>query len=252
MLRKAFVLALCAMAAYSLSQNQASAQGWGTVSGEVVWAGAALPKVPAANVNKDQEHCLSKGAIEGEKYVINPKNNGVRWVMVWLVDGKDPKTALPIHPSLIAIKDKEVVLDQPCCKFEPHVAGIREGQTLVTKNSSPIAHNVSIVSTGKNPNTNQIIPAGKQVDVDSWFSGRTPSRIECTIHPWMGAYVWAFNHPYFAVTDADGKFTIKNAPAGNFNLVVWQEETGFVQNGRAGIPVKIVDGAIANVKVQMK
>jgi len=247
MFRSALALSLAMVVSVGASQ----AQSWGNLNGEVIWAESDIPKPAALNVNKDQSHCLEKGPIESEKYVINPKNKGVRWVVVWLVDSKDPKTALPIHPSLEKVKDKEVVVDQPCCKFEPHVVGIREGQVLVAKNSSPVTHNVSIVSTGKNPNTNQIVPAGKQVEVDGWFQGRTPSRVECTIHPWMGAYVWAFNHPYFAITDANGKFTIKNAPAGEYNLVIWQEETGFVKGGRTGIPVKIEANGDSTVKVEM-
>jgi hypothetical protein len=68
----------------------------------------------------------------------------------------------------------------------------------------------------------------------------------------MGAYVWTFETPYFAVTDTDGKFTLKNAPACDFNLVIWQEETGFVKGGRAGIPVKIKAGDTTEVQVDLK
>lgn len=241
-----------ALTAALLGISGANAQEWGNLSGQVIWADAALPQTGKANVNKDQDHCLSKGDIESEKFVVNPKNKGVRWVVVWLTDSKDPKAKVPVHPSLEKVTETEVAIDQPCCKFEPHVLGLREGQTLVTKNSSPITHNVSIISTGKNPNTNQIVPAGKEVKIPDWFQGRTPSRIECTIHPWMGAYVWTFATPYFAVTDADGKFTLKNAPAGDFNLVIWQEETGFVKGGRTGIPVKIKAGDTTEVQVDLK
>ncbi|MCY2943289.1 MAG: carboxypeptidase regulatory-like domain-containing protein [Planctomycetota bacterium] len=241
-----------ALTAAFLCACGANAQEWGTLSGQVLWADGALPQLAKVNINKDQDHCLSMGEIPSEKFVVNPKNKGVRWVMVWLTDAKDPKVKLPVHPSLEKAVSNDVVLDQPCCKFEPHVVGIREGQTLVTKNSSPITHNVSIISTGKNPNSNQIVPSSKEVRITDWFQGRTPSRIECTIHPWMGAYVWTFSHPYFAVTNEEGKFTLKNAPAGEFNLVTWQEETGFVQGGRVGIPVKIKAGATTEVTIDLK
>src|SRR5262245_62533061 len=119
-----------------LSSSPASAQGWGTLKGQVVWGEAALPPAVILKVDKDQAHCLEKGPIASQEYVINPKNKGVRWVMVWIApDNGAGKVALEkklaIHPALAAIKDKEVVIDQPCCMFETHVVGMREGQTLL-------------------------------------------------------------------------------------------------------------------------
>ena len=40
--------------------------------------------------------------------------------------------------------------------------------------------------------------------------------------------IGVFRHPYFAVTDEDGKFTIKDAPVGKYRLMAWQEATGWV------------------------
>ena len=50
--------------------------------------------------------------------------------------------------------------------------------------------------------------------------------MSCSIHGSMKSWMRVFNHPYFAVTDANGNFEIKNAPAGKLNLVSWQESTG--------------------------
>ena len=49
----------------------------------------------------------------------------------------------------------------------------------------------------------------------------------CGSHPWMKGFGWCFDHPYFAVTDKDGKFEIKNVPAGNRKIVIWHE-TGYL------------------------
>ena len=56
---------------------------------------------------------------------------------------------------------------------------------------------------------------------------RLPIKIECNIHPWMNGWVRVFDHPYFAVTDADGNFELKNAPAGNYRLMVWHGQGGW-------------------------
>ena len=229
-----------------------NAQDWGTLKGKVVWGGSETPKPELVKIDKDQDHCLSKGDITSEKLVIDPATKGVRWVMVWLVDPKNPKADLPIHPSLKEPKEKEVLVDQPCCKFEPHLITLREGQTLVAKNSSPIPHNVNLVSTGKNPSKNEIIPPGRQVKVDSWVAASSPTLINCDIHPWMMGYIRVFNHPYFAVTDDKGGFEIPNAPVGSYNLVVWQEEVGWVTGDRKGIPVIIKATGSEAIEITLK
>jgi hypothetical protein len=227
---------------------------WGTLKGQVVWAGPAGFKAPELKVDKDREHCLSKGALLDDKYVVNPKNKGVRWVMVWLVDASGPGKKLPIHPSLKNVKGTKVVLDQPCCQFQPHAFGIREGQILVAKNSSPIAHNVNIVSLGdENPSLNQIIPPGQNLEVENWRASSSAILLSCSIHPWMKSSARVFNHPYFAVTDADGNFELKKAPAGKFNLVSWTNDTGWVKGGKKGVPVEIEAGATTDFgKIDLK
>src|SRR5262249_43051795 len=130
-----------ALALFTL-QPSAFAEEWGTVKGQVVFEGDKLPEQKPLNVDKDQQHCLSKGPIASADWVINKENKGVRYAFVWLVADpnlKSPSKKIPIHPSLKESKEKEVVLDQPCCMFEPHCLGIREDQTLVIKNSAPIA-----------------------------------------------------------------------------------------------------------------
>jgi len=125
-------------------------QEWGTLKGKVVFGGEA-PKAEAIKIDKDQDHCLSKGDIPSEKLVVDPATKGVRWVMVWLVDSKDPKAALPIHSSLKEAASKEVFVDQPCCKFEPHVVALREGQTLVAKTAHPSRTMSTLSAPGKTP-----------------------------------------------------------------------------------------------------
>jgi hypothetical protein len=67
---------------------------------------------------------------------------------------------------------------------------------------------------------------------------RAPGPVSCSIHPWMQAWWLVLDHPYFAVTDDNGNFEIKNAPAGTQRVVVWQEAVGYVTPG-SGEPVDI-------------
>ncbi len=208
-----------------------AAEGWGTIKGQVVYDDKVLPPNPKVNVNNDVQHCLSKGPILANKLVVNPKNKGVRWVLVWLapVNGfANPNNVPPIHPSLKKVPDK-LEIDQPCCVFEPRVIGMREGTKLVFKNSAPVPHNVRAEGGAQGPNFNQLLPPKKgELTVQNVTARLIPFSYSCSIHAWMKGWVGVFKHPYYAVTDADGKFEIKNAPAGTWRLILWQEEVGFV------------------------
>jgi hypothetical protein len=217
-----------------------AAEPWGTVTGRVTWDGKELPNLPPLTVNADVAHCTSKGPIPDEKWVVNKDNKGVKNVFVWLVDANDPKARLPVHPDLKEVKAKEVVMDQPCCKFEPRALALREGQVLIAKNSSPVNHNFNYTID------NRTIAAGHQLEIELAAVPK-PIQVGCNIHGWMRAWVGVFSHPYFAVTDADGKFEIKDAPAGKFNLVMWHEEAGWVTGDRKGKPVEIKAGGVTEV-----
>jgi len=204
--------------------------GWGTIKGQVVFAGDKVPANEKANVDKDKDHCLSKGPIYKNDLVVNKNNKGVRWVLVWLTDPANPKNAKfvpPIHPSLKNPKPT-IEIDQPCCVFEPRMIGLQVGQTLVVKNSAPIPHNFKIDSFGGGPTANPLIPPGGSTPIKGFVPTAVPTQYSCSIHGWMKGWIGAFPHPYFAVTDADGKFEIKNAPAGKYRLILWQEAAGWV------------------------
>jgi hypothetical protein len=201
-------------------------QEWGTIKGQVVWGEKDLPEVVKLNVDKDQEVCKKKGEVVSEEYIVDPKTKGVKNAFVWLMDLKDPKKGkLPLHPSLAKSKEASVVLDQPCCAFEPHVLAVRDDQTLVVKNSASVAHNVHMLG---GLDFNQLIPAGQSIDIKDLKGAGTIVNVQCDIHGWMKAKILIFSHPYYTVTGADGKFEIKNVPAGKYRLAIWQEGMGWV------------------------
>jgi hypothetical protein len=242
----------CAALAILAAAPAARADGWGTVKGQVVFDGAA-PAPEQLKVDKDQEACLAHGPLLSQKYVVDPKSKGVRWVIVWLADPKSPqKGPSPIAPALTAIKDKKIFLDQPTCQFEPHVIALRKGQALDAKNTAKVPHNIKIDSgpTG-GVNLNQIIAPGSHLLIPAAQikpTGSAAISVSCTIHGWMKGYIRVFDHPYFAVTDAEGNFEIKDVPAGTWNLIAWQEEKGWVTEGaKAGTPVTVTADGVTNV-----
>jgi hypothetical protein len=225
---------------------------WGTVRGQVVFGGDVIPPPKQIDVgnNQDKQHCLSKGPLLSDEWTINKDNKGVRWTIVWLAPASAGQP-LPVHPSLKEIKKKEVEIDQPCCKFVPHALGLRQGQDLVAKNSAPVAHNINWAGFKNGGNT--LIPASGSYTITGLVLDRTTVRLSCNIHPWMVAWLRVFDHPYFAVTDENGKFEIKLAPAGNYQLVTWHEAAGWGPGGKQGVAVTIKAGADTDTgKLELK
>lgn len=243
-------LVLAALGGFGMS-SAARAEDWGTVKGQVKFVGNAVPVPKELNVNKDQNHCLSKGKIYSEEWVVNQKNHGVRWTFVWLTT-EAGSGKLPVHPSLADFAKTNAVMDQPCCVFEPHALGVMVGQTLEVKNSAPIAHNYNYQGGLRNPGKNVSMPANSSIKIDNLKISPTSIKVSCNIHPWMSAWVRVFESPYFAVTDENGNFEIKNAPAGNYKLVSWHEAVGWGEGGKTGIPVTITAGGTTEATINLK
>ena len=72
---------------------------------------------------------------------------------------------------------------------------------------------------------NKSQPHGMEVE-ETFTREEIAIPVKCNIHPWMRAYIAVFKHPYFAVTDRDGKFEIKNLPPGTYTIKAWQEKLG--------------------------
>jgi hypothetical protein len=51
-------------------------------------------------------------------------------------------------------------------------------------------------------------------------------RVKCDIPRWMRAFIGVVDHPYFAVTQADGSYSWKNVPPGEYTIAVWHETLG--------------------------
>jgi hypothetical protein len=240
---------LAAVAALLAAPDRGFAQNdkWGTVKGKIVWGGKDIPKRTPINVTVDKAHCLTAnptanicdGTILDESWLINPKNKGVKNVFVWIMN--DPMMPLPIYPALVKFP-KEVVMDQPACMFWPRAIAMREGQVLVVKNSSPVQHNIK---WGGDPGGNVVIKEGGKHEIKNLKAARLPIILECSFHSWMKGRLAVFDHPYYAITDADGIFEIKDAPVGKHNIMIYHEVQGYRlgEESRNGEPITIKAGA---------
>ena len=120
-----------------------------------------------------------------------------------------------------------VVLDQKGCLYTPQILAIQTGQKLVVKNSDDCVHNVHATPTVPgNPETNQAQGPGAPDLTYTYTQPEMFLRFKCDVHPWMFAWVSVFDHPYFAVSGADGKFVIKNVPPGKYTIEAAHRKLG--------------------------
>src|SRR5262245_61274830 len=130
----------CAMVAAALITGGAArppAQ-WVTITGQVVFpADVAIPERKPADAGSDKKHCLKDGPILDERVVVNPKNRGVQNVVVWLRPaGTDPKSGFgpkQVYPGDAKRKPADVVIEMKSCRYAPHIATARVGDTVVVR-----------------------------------------------------------------------------------------------------------------------
>jgi plastocyanin len=118
-------------------------------------------------------------------------------------------------------------LDQKDCVYTPQILAIQTGQKLIVKNSDMCIHNVhSVPATPGNEEHNDVQMSGA---ADLTYTFPKPElflKFECNVHPWMKAWVSVFDSPYFAVSDKDGKFVIKNVPPGKYTVEANHRKAG--------------------------
>jgi hypothetical protein len=217
--RAAFLLAM-------FSWTSASSEDWTSLTGQIVFPGEIPEQTPLV-ITRDEEVCGDIG-LQDETFIVNRQNGGLQNVVVWL----SSKTAVPVHPSLADVS-KPVQLDNKGCRFVPRIVPIRTGQVLQCTNADPVSHNVAVYARRNQP-FSLIVPTGAPLERTFPREELKPIRVDCSIHAWMRAYLVVTEHPYAAVTDKDGRFTIKHVPQGKWQFRFWHETSDYLKTLRHG------------------
>jgi plastocyanin len=183
----------------------------GTISGTVKFKGTPPPAAPL-EVNKDKEVCAVSPKTSKE-LVVGP-SGGIQYAVVSIAKIDKGK---PFEAS-------KATLDQKGCEYLPHVLAVPAGQDLEILNSDGILHNIHTYSKA-NPPVNRAQPKFKKSMTEK-FEKPEMVKLACDVHGWMSGYVAVMDHPYYAVTDANGSFKLTDVPAGEYELRVWQEKLG--------------------------
>ncbi len=217
--------------------------GFGTIKGRLVWGGAEAPKRKEItdNKKKDPEVC-AKVPLFDTDLVVDEKTKGVGQAFAFL---PSPKGKNPEAEKALLKASPEVVIDQVNCEYVPYSTAAHKDQTINFKSSDPAGHNVHY--TGFTNNANFALgPNGSSKK--KLVAEKRPVNLTCDIHPWMKGNLMVFDHPFFAVTGADGSFEIKGVPAGKQNLIVWQRKAGYVtEGGSKGLEVTVKAGDVIDL-----
>ncbi|MGA2607075.1 MAG: carboxypeptidase regulatory-like domain-containing protein [Terriglobia bacterium] len=130
-----------------------------------------------------------------------------------------------IPGKTFAPPSKPAVQDQKHMTFVPHVLVVLKGTTVQFLNSDPVGHNVywpSVSGNKKLAHNMGTWPQGQQKSFT--FNDLGVASLLCNVHPEMSGYVVVVSTPYFAVTNKEGEFEIKDVPDGSYTLKTWSEE----------------------------
>ena len=120
--------------------------------------------------------------------------------------------------------------------YAPRIQGVIAGSDITIKNGDATLHNVH---TYKGAESWFNKPQIKGSDAIAQEMPDEPKiiKFQCDVHPWMHGFVVVTGHPFFAVTGADGTYTIDKVPAGDYVIEAWHSHYG-LKTGK----VKVEDG----------
>jgi hypothetical protein len=188
-----------------------------TLTGRVVLK-RTPPKRRIVNMSKDA-NCikLHKGEPVLDEDLIVSADGGVKNAFVYVRRGA-PEGDYPPPES-------PAILDQKGCMYHPRVQGVLVGQKVLVGNGDPVTHNVRSF-----PVLNRPFNFGQPPDTEPrervFDKPEREIEVQCDFHPWMHAYIFVMDHPFFAVTADDGTYAIPGLPPGEYTLAIWHEKLG--------------------------
>lgn len=219
----------------STAKAYASKGDEGTITGAVAYNGT--PPAPKKIDTSADAVCGQKNPnLETDDNKVT--NGKLANVFVYIKEGK-LADGTKITDYSFATPAEPVVLDQNGCHYVPHVLGIQVNQTIKITNSDPTQHNIH-PSPKVNEDWNQSQGAGAPPLEKKFTRAEVLIPVKCNQHPWMKSYIGVLKHPFFAVSAADGTFTIKGVPPGTYTVVAWHEggANGTEQPKQVVVPAK--------------
>jgi plastocyanin len=191
------------------------AGGGAAVTGVVKFKGTA-PRPTRIDMSADPYCAKAHPSGATTEDVLTDANGNLENVVVFVSDG--------LGTATFPIPDQPAVMEQKGCQYKPHVLAMRAGQKLNVVNSDTTTHNIHPMPNN-NREWNVSQPSGTPLE-QVFAREEIAISVKCNIHPWMRSYIAVLKNPYFAVTDKNGSFEIKDLPPGSYTLQAWHEKLG--------------------------
>jgi plastocyanin len=187
--------------------------GTATIKGVVNFTGKA-PEMKVPKKRKDAEFCKTKDV----KYNAVVADKGkLQDVFVRIANDaiKGDYKAPSAHAEI----------NQVDCMYAPRIQGVVAGQTIDIKNSDGTLHNVHTYKGAESWFNKPQIKGSAAIPQELPEEPKV-IKFTCDVHPWMRGFVVVNSHPFFAVSGADGSFSIQKVPAGEYKVEAWHATYG--------------------------
>jgi plastocyanin len=207
------------------------AMGTATIKGVVSFTGKNAPEMKVPKKRKDAEFCKTKEVKYNAVLV-----NGGKLQDVFVRIANDGVKGDYKAPS------KKAAIDQTDCMYSPRIQGVVAGQTIEIKNDDGTLHNVHTYKGAESWFNKPQIKGSAPIDQEMPDEPKIV-KFACDVHPWMRGFVIVTAHPFFAVSGADGAFSIEKVPAGEYTVEAWHTHYGLKTE-----KVKVEEGKPVEVK----
>jgi len=208
-------------------RNEALAENAGGVTGRIRFVGEVEP-LPPIEIPKSAEIPCGSRTREldrTDRTLLLSEQQGVANVVLTIRTEQTVPSRAPGRAVLEGVR----------CRFEPHVTVVPVGTRVSVTNGDQIPRNMQAKSLS-NGSFNVVLPPGVGYDLDL----KVPDRFKVTsdTHAWMSAWVVVTDAPFWAVTDADGSFTVDGLPPGRYVAEWWHETLGRGETAEFEVPAK--------------
>ena len=189
----------------------------GSIGGTISYAGERTDQ--KVKISKDGETCERHSSVDASE-----RPGGALLV----ADGKLANAVVWIDGITTGKKYEatDVAIDNKDCAFVPHVAIGHKGMMINATNSDPVLHNTNLTMSSNGKSMANIALPQQGQTVGKKLKKTGVHTITCDAHEWMKAHLVVVNHPYAAVTGADGSFSMGDVPAGDYTVKIWHEVLG--------------------------
>lgn len=200
---------------------------WGTLTGQIIVDGNVPvlgPRAIAVDV------CPSED-VPDDSLIVDAETGGLCYAAVYLRVRPER-----VHPDGQTAAEPVVLQHIKDCRFTPHMVCLRTDQKLKVVFQDPLPHLVRYAAFSNQGGGD---PGTDFQEFELTHPEKFPAKASCSFHPYMCAWWIVLDHPYCAVTDVRGRFTIKNLPVGDHELTIWHERVGYLTKN---LQVTVVPG----------